>query len=127
VNSWLAPFGLASSLAAASDFALNFYFLQRMSKRHGFSLTEIMKELGYPLRKIMLLISGALFFGIGGIFFAAALGSWYQSVMGRPLGFMSALIVGVFTIVLGGSALFTLSPKARQAFSGVVSRVASRN
>lgn len=56
--------GLSNSLSAAADFALNWYFLKRISVRRGFSLLALHGHEASPLRRALLIL-GCLAFALG--------------------------------------------------------------
>jgi putative peptidoglycan lipid II flippase len=102
-NSGPVPFGLSNSLAASCDFALNLFFLQRLSKRSGFNFFEAVKPLGLRAGTTVLMAFLTVGIGVGGIVLASRTDGLLTR-FGLTPGFFTDLAL----LLIVGSALATL-------------------
>jgi putative peptidoglycan lipid II flippase len=120
------PFGIAGSIAATTDFCLNFYFLHRMCCHRGFSLKQQLAEAGYSIRKISALFAVAIAFGLLGIYWSG----WIANIgsrFGISMGFIPSLAFLVSVgAVLGALFVWITKVSGPPSLQSAVNRLFSR-
>lgn len=110
--------GISNSLAAASDFILNWYFLNRVAARNEMPLSSLHGPDGQRLRKQLLCLGGAAF-GLGVVGFMLARTVWLsESLLWQilPLGrFAISLLwlvaLGVVWATMSVALIWFVGPK----------------
>ncbi len=97
-------FGIAASTAAACDFGLNLFFLERMSRKRGFSMVAEMNRSDYSTGAMSRIGLATCLAAALGVFWAWSTPR-VAAILGHNIGFLSAIAwLSVEGIVLGAVA-----------------------